>query len=144
MLTDNSTVVTVAAMIGKSGVAASFALTYVYTAELLPTVVRTGGMGLVSMFARVGGVLAPMIVMLPGDLPFLLFAVASFVAGLVILSLPETLGLPLPETVEDCKIDDLATYQTVNTVENAFESSFIIDDVEYGDLEDELEDFHEL
>jgi len=144
VLTDDSTVVTVAAMIGKSGVAASFALTYVYTAELLPTVVRTGGMGLVSMFARVGGVLAPMIVMLPGDLPFLLFAVASFVAGLVILALPETLGLPLPETVEDCKNDDLATYQTVNTVENAFESSFIIDDVEYGDLEDELEDFHEL
>lgn len=49
------------AMLGKVGIAAAFAVIYVWAAELFPTVVRNQGMGASSMFARVGGMGAPYI-----------------------------------------------------------------------------------
>jgi OCT family organic cation transporter-like MFS transporter 4/5 len=47
------------AMIGKLGAAAAFAVIYIFSAELYPTVVRNAGMGASSCCARVGGILAP-------------------------------------------------------------------------------------
>ena len=49
------------AQIGKFAITCSFAIIYVYAAEMFPTVVRNVGMGSSSMFARVGGMLAPFI-----------------------------------------------------------------------------------
>ena len=46
-------------MIGKLGSAAAFAVIYVFSAELYPTVVRNAGMGASSCCARIGGILAP-------------------------------------------------------------------------------------
>ena len=87
----------VAAMVGKFGIAASFAIVFVYAAELLPTTLRSAGMGLSSLSARVGGVVAPLVVLLPGSLPMICFGAAALVAGVMIMMLPETLGKPLPE-----------------------------------------------
>ena len=39
-------------LIGKLGITSSFAVIYVYTAELLPTIVRSGGVGFMSTVAR--------------------------------------------------------------------------------------------
>lgn len=50
---------TTLAMIGKLGSAAAFAVIYVFSAELYPTVVRNAGMGASSCCARIGGILAP-------------------------------------------------------------------------------------
>ena len=47
------------AMIGKFCISASFAIVYVYSAEVFPTVLRTTGVGSSSMFARVGSIIAP-------------------------------------------------------------------------------------
>lgn len=58
----------VLAMVGKLGAAAAFAIIYVYSAELYPTVVRNAGMGASSCCARIGGMLAPYI----ADLVFFL------------------------------------------------------------------------
>ena len=95
-----------AALAGKFGITASFAILFVYAAELFPTVVRSVAMGIASTAARVGGVAAPGVVLLAKlspPLPLLVFGVAAFVAGVWLLSLPETMGRPLPETMEDCE-----------------------------------------
>lgn len=62
------------------------------------------GMGWVSMTARVGAMVAPMVI-LSGDytpwLPGLIYGGAPIVSGLAALLLPETLGSPLPDTIQD-------------------------------------------
>ena len=102
MLPLGADLVMAAAMVGKFGIAASFAIVFVYAAELLPTPLRSAGMGLCSLSARIGGVVAPMVVLLPGSLPMMIFGTAALMAGLLILILPETLGKPLPGKVDDC------------------------------------------
>ena len=48
-------------MLGKMSISGSFALIYVFSAELFPTVVRTIGVGAGSMSARIGSLVAPFI-----------------------------------------------------------------------------------
>ncbi|KAJ8314445.1 hypothetical protein KUTeg_006595 [Tegillarca granosa] len=97
------------AMVGKLGAAAAFAVIYVFSAELYPTVVRNAGMGASSCCARIGGMVAPYVAdsakMIGGDIgqavPLIIFGAASVFAGILSLWLPETLGHKLPETIED-------------------------------------------
>lgn len=51
-------------LIGKFAVSMAFALLYVYTSELFPTEARNKGMGLASVAARIGGILAPFVSLL--------------------------------------------------------------------------------
>ena len=93
------------AMSGKFFISGTFALAYLYTAELFPTPVRNVAVGGASTFARVGSMSAPYIVDILGRLnagiPTVIFGVASIVAGLLSLLLPETLNKKLPESVAD-------------------------------------------
>lgn len=97
------------AMIGKVGIAAAFAIIYVWSAEIYPTVVRNAGMGASSAFARIGGMISPYIAdiskvvegHLGRALPLVIFGGFSVLAGLLSLLLPETLNQKLPETIED-------------------------------------------
>jgi len=93
------------AMSGKFFISGTFALAYLYTAELFPTPVRNVAVGGASTFARVGSMSAPYIVDILGRLnagiPTVIFGAASIVAGLLSLLLPETLNKKLPETVAD-------------------------------------------
>ena len=50
------------AMIGKFLISMTFAIAYLYTAELFPTSVRNVAVGAASTFARVGSMSAPYIV----------------------------------------------------------------------------------
>ena len=52
---------TTLALIGKAGAAGSFGLVYLFTSEIMPTVVRNGGLGLCSALARAGAMVAPYI-----------------------------------------------------------------------------------
>ena len=56
------------------------------------------------MSSRVGGILAPMILLI-GDywepLPYMVFGTLAILAGLTSLLLPETKGQQLPETLEE-------------------------------------------
>jgi hypothetical protein len=51
-------------MIGKFGIAASFAVFYVFVGELLPTVLRSQAMGIASFIAGIGLLGFPYIVYL--------------------------------------------------------------------------------
>ncbi|XP_017147449.1 organic cation transporter protein [Drosophila miranda] len=91
-------------LIGKLGITSSFAVIYTYTAEMMPTVIRSGGVGVMSTFARCGAMLAPFVPLLGSyyePLPLLLFGAASLIAGLLSLLLPETFHMKLPDTVEE-------------------------------------------
>ncbi|KAH9525167.1 hypothetical protein Btru_000522 [Bulinus truncatus] len=98
-------------LVGKFGASAAFAVIYIYTVELFPTVIRNSGMGISSVMARIGGILSPYIAdignVITGDmavvLPLLIFGGTSIVAGLLALLLPETVNKMLPESVEDAK-----------------------------------------
>merc|ERR1719333_1636905 len=93
------------AMTGKFLIAGTFALAYLYTAELFPTPVRNVAVGGASTFARIGSMSAPYIVDILGKvsagIPAMIFGVFSLSAGLFALMLPETLNKQLPETVAD-------------------------------------------
>ncbi|KAI8037635.1 organic cation transporter protein isoform X2 [Drosophila gunungcola] len=91
-------------LIGKLGITSSFAVIYTFTAEMMPTVIRSGGVGVMSTFARFGAMLAPFVPLLATyyePLPLLLFGALSLVAGLLSLLLPETFNKKLPDTVEE-------------------------------------------
>merc|ERR1711874_225926 len=91
------------ALLGKFGASAGFAIVYVFTAELFPTPVRNSAVGLCSTFARVGGMLAPVVsdlgVYAP-SIPFIIMGSSCCVGGLAALVLPETAGAALPDTVQ--------------------------------------------
>ena len=92
-------------MIGKFLISMTFAIAYLYTAELFPTKVRNLAVGMASTFARIGSISAPYIVDLLGSIhagiPVVIFGIASASAGLFSLMLPETLNKKLPESVAE-------------------------------------------
>ncbi|KPP57036.1 solute carrier family 22 member 13-like, partial [Scleropages formosus] len=103
---DMPNAVTALAMLGKFGITASFAIIYVYSAEIFPTVLRQTGIGVSSMFARLGGVLAPLINLLRSHspmVPMLIFGATPLVGAALALALPETANRPLPDTMEDAE-----------------------------------------
>uniref|UniRef100_A0A665TBC8 Solute carrier family 22 member 6-B-like n=1 Tax=Echeneis naucrates TaxID=173247 RepID=A0A665TBC8_ECHNA len=107
---DNSNVLTGLAMMGKFGITASFAVIYVYTAEIFPTVLRQTGIGVSCMFARMGGVLAPIINMLHNHsptTPLVIFGTLPLLGAILALALPETADRPLPDTVDDVENWDM-------------------------------------
>uniref|UniRef100_A0A3Q1FPG0 Solute carrier family 22 member 6 n=1 Tax=Acanthochromis polyacanthus TaxID=80966 RepID=A0A3Q1FPG0_9TELE len=101
---DMQTVRTVLACLGKAFTSASFTTVYLYTGELYPTVIRQTGMGFVSTFSRVGSMAAPAVLILDEilpALPSLVYGGAAVLAGCFACFLPETLNMPLPDTIED-------------------------------------------
>ena len=52
---------TALSIVGKFGATSSFAIVFVYTAEMFPTEIRSSAVGSSSTCARIGGVLAPQV-----------------------------------------------------------------------------------
>ncbi|GMH41052.1 hypothetical protein BSKO_08962 [Bryopsis sp. KO-2023] len=93
------------AVLGKFGLSGVFALAYGYTMEIFPTSVRNASVGASDVSSRIGGILAPQISLLAqtfsSSFPFIFFAVVNLFAALISLGLPETMGKPLPDSIED-------------------------------------------
>ncbi|KAF0038341.1 hypothetical protein F2P81_008825 [Scophthalmus maximus] len=101
---DKQTIRTCLAVLGKGCLAASFNCCYLYAGELYPTIIRQNGMGWSSMMARVGAMVAPMVVLTRDYIPWLpglIYGGAPILSGIAALFLPETLGSPLPDTIQD-------------------------------------------
>lgn len=73
---------------------------------MLPTLIRSGGVGTFSTFSRFGALLAPFVPLLKvvyEFLPLLLFGIVAFISGVLAGFLPETLGKKLPDTIEEAE-----------------------------------------
>lgn len=107
-------------LIGKFGASASFAIVYVYTAELFPTVIRNQAVGTCSLVARIGGITSLLLdllkvktsykIIFPNPnlnqdywlpAPVFIMGVVATVAGALATFFPETLGEKLPESMEE-------------------------------------------
>lgn len=98
------TMTIVLAMVGKFGITASYGIIYLAAAEVFPTVIRNIGMGVSSMSARIGGIMAPLILetaTLFPVLPMVIFGGLSVTGATLAFLLPETAGRPLPQLLED-------------------------------------------
>uniref|UniRef100_A0ACD5UW13 Uncharacterized protein n=1 Tax=Avena sativa TaxID=4498 RepID=A0ACD5UW13_AVESA len=86
-------------VVGIFGMAATYNLLFIYSAELFPTVVRNAALGCTSQAAQMGAILAPMVVVLGERVPFAVFGVSGIVGGLLVFYLPETMNKPLYDTM---------------------------------------------
>uniref|UniRef100_A0A8C0XED9 Major facilitator superfamily (MFS) profile domain-containing protein n=1 Tax=Castor canadensis TaxID=51338 RepID=A0A8C0XED9_CASCN len=92
------------AVLGKGCLAASFNCIFLYTGELYPTMIRQTGLGMGSTMARVGSIVSPLVSMtseLYPTLPLFIYGAVPVAASAATALLPETLGQPLPDTVQD-------------------------------------------
>lgn len=97
------------ALLGRMFSSGAYAILYLMSAELFPTVVRNSALGVCMVFESLGGIISPYIadmgLIMSGpfshSLPMLVFGGVSLVAGGLSLTLPETLGKPMPETIQD-------------------------------------------
>ena len=81
----------VLSLIGKFGASASFAIVYVYTAEMFPT-------------TRIGGITSLLLDLLKVywlPAPLFIMGVVATIAGAVAVFFPETLGQKLPDKMEE-------------------------------------------
>uniref|UniRef100_A0A672QVG3 Solute carrier family 22 member 13b n=1 Tax=Sinocyclocheilus grahami TaxID=75366 RepID=A0A672QVG3_SINGR len=109
-------------VIDKFSLAVSFTIVYVYTAELYPTVVRQNGVGLNSMFARVAGILAPLIGLLDvyhPAIPMVIYDTLPFVTFL----LPETLNTDLQDHTDVPVEDSMCVYTLIFFILVTFHST---------------------
>ncbi|XP_077968401.1 solute carrier family 22 member 15-like isoform X2 [Styela clava] len=95
---------------GKLGICGASDLIYVYTAELFPTVVRNVGLGSMSFWARVGGVIAPFLANLAvfsgSNDPFLAFGIVGLLSSVFASFLPETRAKLIPNTFEEAELQE--------------------------------------
>ncbi|XP_054847525.1 solute carrier family 22 member 13-like isoform X2 [Eublepharis macularius] len=114
-------VVTVLAVIGKAALAASFSTTYVFSAEVFPTVVRQTSLGLCSMSSRIGGILAPLAGILDEIHPaisMVLFGSTALVGGILCFFLPETRNRDLQDDTTKASSSQLSDKAVHSSVKN--------------------------
>ncbi|XP_073527509.1 solute carrier family 22 member 3 isoform X2 [Phyllobates terribilis] len=93
------------ATLGRLGITMAFEIVYFINTELYPTSLRNFGVSLCSGLCDLGGIIAPFLLFrlaeLWVELPLIIFGILGLICGGLVLLLPETMGISLPETVED-------------------------------------------
>ncbi|XP_066924453.1 solute carrier family 22 member 3-like [Clytia hemisphaerica] len=92
------------AMLAKFFVTIAFDAAYLLTFEILPTTLRSVGMGVTSSAARVGSFASSYVIYLNEInryLPFIVIGLVAILSGILSLLLPETKGLPTKEVLSD-------------------------------------------
>lgn len=73
---------------------------------MMPTLIRSSGVGTFSTFSRMGALVAPFVPLLAFVFPFLpllVFGICAFIAGILATLLPETLGKKLPDSIKEAE-----------------------------------------
>ena len=77
---------------------------YTYTLEVYPTPVRSVNFGMNVTFGNIGSILSPLIYeYLPNSVFLFIFAMFSIVHSILLIFLPETVGRPMIETIDELK-----------------------------------------
>ncbi|KAM9221893.1 solute carrier family 22 member 11 [Dugong dugon] len=101
---DFQTLRVVFAVLGKGCFGVTLTCLAVYRTELFPTSLRMTADGLLQSAGRLGAVMGPLIRMTRQALPLLpplSYGIVPIASSLLLLLLPETQGLPLPDTVQN-------------------------------------------
>jgi len=91
------------AFIARLCVSAIYNIIYTYSTEIYPTPVRSKGFGMNSVSARVGGMIFPLLIELLSENVNYLFIFVNIISVFLIFLLPETLGMPLQNTIPEEK-----------------------------------------
>ncbi|KAG5197462.1 hypothetical protein JEQ12_008191 [Ovis aries] len=136
LATELKSLVVLITLLGEFNLAASITIFYIYASELLPTVLRATGLGLVSLAWAAGGISSLTLVSQNvAILPIVLCCLSASVALFSCSSLPETHDQPLPDSLEhitphtrsiseelsneDVLSDDVTEEAAKNTILNA-------------------------
>ncbi|XP_032215944.1 solute carrier family 22 member 11 isoform X2 [Mustela erminea] len=101
---DLQTVRVVFAVLGKGCFGISLTSISVYKPELYPTTLRMTADGFLQSVGRLGAVMGPLVRMTHQAVPLLApvsYGVIPILSSLILFFLPETRGLPLPDTIQD-------------------------------------------
>ncbi|XP_078605269.1 organic cation transporter protein-like [Branchiostoma floridae x Branchiostoma japonicum] len=119
--TERQDVIRYISLLGRCAIGVAFTTLTVYSPEVVTTVVRTMGVGVANMSSRAGGILSPFVSLLADvwpPLPMLTFGILCTLGGAGVFSLPETFGIPLPDTLEDGEKLGRKQQRKIGTTEN--------------------------
>ena len=89
----------------KFCITCTFAIIYVYSAELYPTVLRQSAVGSCSIAGRFGSIIAPFIKELTQytsiGISMAIFSIFSVLDGALVFLLPETSDEEMPDTLDE-------------------------------------------
>ncbi|XP_026727663.1 organic cation transporter protein-like [Trichoplusia ni] len=91
---------------GKFSITVAYSSVYIYVSEVFPTNVRQSLLAVCSSTGRVGSTLAPLTPLLAlyyDNLPSIFFGTLAVLAGLLVFTLPETINVPLPDSIEEAE-----------------------------------------